>query len=119
MANPSEGAASWGDNNFESLEIPMSALSADELNAALPSYSFDTPQLSYDEIIRVEVAIDQLHDVDRQLLSARFGLSHPELGGDIERLAEAFGLTTAEVRQRLLTAWRATAKAPPPNGLLL
>lgn len=119
MANPSEGAASWGGNKFESLEIPMSALSADELNAALPSYSIDTPQLSYDEFIRVGDAIDQLHDVDRQLLSDRFGLSHPELGGDIERLAEAYGLTTGEVRQRLLTAWRAISKARPPNGLLL
>lgn len=119
MATPSEGTASWRDNQSESIEIPISALSQDERNAAFPSHSFDAPMLSADEVIRVSDAIDQLDDVDRQLLSSRFGLSRPELEGNIERLAEAFGFTTAEVRQRLLTAWRAISKAPPPNSLLL
>lgn len=125
MGSSLDDEANQMGGDFDAVEVPMSSVPQDELRRAMqtgfPAYSFQASEavMSLEELTRVSDALDQLDEIDRKLLFARFGTVLPELEGDIERLAEAFGLTASEVRQRLLTAWRATNPAPPPESFLL
>mgnify|MGYP000326472889 FL=1 len=125
METSSDGEANQVDGDSDAVEVPMSSVPQDELRrgmeAEFPANSLHASEavVSLEGVTRVSDALDQLEDIDQELLSARFGFSRPELEGDIKQLADAFGLTAAEVRRRLLTAWRATNPAPPPISLLL
>jgi hypothetical protein len=121
MTNPSEGEATWVEGELEAIEVPMSSISRDELEVAMPTYSIEVGDipLTAEEFIRAVDAYAELDRTDQELMRARFGLLHPELGGNISLIGEKFGIAAAEVRQRLLTAWRATHSEPPPNSLIL
>ena len=121
MTNSSEGEATWVEGEFEAIEVPMSSISRNELEDAMPSYSIEVGDipLTAEEFIRAVDAYSELDRTDQELMRTRFGLAHPELGGNILLIAEKFGMAPSEVRQRLLTAWRATHSEPPPNSLIL
>lgn len=121
MTNRSEAEATGGEDELEAIEVPMSSISRNELEAAMPTYSIevgDVP-LTADEFTRAIDAYAELERTDHELMRARFGLLHPELDGDISLIAEKFDIAPAEVRQRLLAAWRATHLEPPQNSLIL
>lgn len=110
------------ERDQSNIELFLSSLNSSEPSVAFPSqfdrYNFsDTDSLT--DFHRMQAAIDQLDELDRALLQARFGLTSHDLDGSIESIAENFGLTPDEVRLRLLAAWRTFSLKPPPNILIV